>query len=60
MKGTKNQLANINYNKEKRIAQQMFLTSEEIKDRWDNDYQFRTDENLTFFDLKPIENYRMC
>jgi hypothetical protein len=33
MKGTKNQLANINYNKEKRIAQQMFLTSEEIKDR---------------------------
>lgn len=55
----KNQLANISYNKEKRIAQQLFLTSEEIEDRWNNDYQFRTDSNLEFFDLKPIENFQM-
>ncbi len=59
MSGTKDQLANISYKKEKRIAQQMFLTTEEIKDRWDNDYQFRTDKNLEFFDLKPIEDYTM-
>ncbi|EJL66534.1 hypothetical protein [Flavobacterium sp. CF136] len=57
MLGTKDELANINYNKEKRIAQQLYLSSAEIKDRWDNDYQFRTDQNLDFFDLKPIEKF---
>ncbi len=57
MSGTKEDLANVNYEKEKRIAQQIYLSSAEIKDRWDNDYQFRTDENLEFFDLKPIEKF---
>lgn len=59
MTGTKDKLANINYNKEKRLAQQMYLNQAEIKDGWDNDYQFRTDTNLEFFDLKPIEKYEM-
>jgi hypothetical protein len=59
MNGTKEELANINYKKEKRIAEQIYLTASEIKDRWDNDYQFRTDQNLEFFDLKPIEKYEM-
>lgn len=55
--GTKDELAHINYDKEKRVAQQLYLSSAEIKDRWDNDYQFRTDDNLDFFDLKPIEKF---
>lgn len=59
MKGTKDELANLNYNKEKRVAQQLYFSDEEIKNRWDNDYQFRTDPNLEFFDLKPVENYKM-
>lgn len=59
LKGSKDDLANEYYDKEKRFAQQLYLSSEEIKDRWDNDYQFRTDFNLEFFDLKPIENYKM-
>jgi hypothetical protein len=59
MTGTKNELANLYYNKEKRLAQQMYLNEAEIKDGWDNDYQFRTDANLDFFDLKPIEKYEM-
>lgn len=59
LKGSKDDLANEYYDKEKRFAQQLYLSSEEIKDRWDNDYQFRTDSNLEFFDLKPIENYKM-
>ncbi|MFD2940811.1 hypothetical protein [Flavobacterium notoginsengisoli] len=59
MTGTKEELANVNYNKEKRLAQQMYLNEAEIKDGWDNDYQFRTDSNLDFFDLKPIEKYEM-
>lgn len=59
LKGSKDDLANEYYEKEKRFAQQLYLSSEEIKDRWDNDYQFRTDSNLEFFDLKPIENYKM-
>ncbi|GGF16067.1 hypothetical protein GCM10011518_26830 [Flavobacterium limi] len=57
MSGSKDELANMNYNKEKRIAQQIYLSSAGIKDRWDNDYQFRTDQNLDFFDLKPIEKF---
>ncbi|SMC38965.1 hypothetical protein SAMN02787074_0893 [Chryseobacterium sp. YR221] len=59
MKGTKDELASLNYNKEKRVAQQLYFSDKEIKNRWDNDYQFRTDSNLEFFDLKPIENYKM-
>lgn len=59
LKGSKDDLANEYYEKEKRFAQQLYLSSEEIKDRWDNDYQFRSDSNLEFFDLKPIENYKM-
>lgn len=59
LKGTKDDLANVNYGKEKRLAQQMYLTKDEIKSGWDSDYQFRTDSNLEFFDLKPIENYEM-
>lgn len=59
LKGTKDDLANVNYGKEKRIAQQMYYTPQEIKSGWDNDYQFRTDSNLEFFDLKPIENFKM-
>ena len=38
---------------------QMYLSSEEIKNSWDKEYQFRTDDNLEFFDLKPIEKYKM-
>lgn len=59
MTGTKNELANLYYDKEKRLAQQMYLNEAEIKDGWDNDYQFRTDANLDFFDLKPIEKHEM-
>ncbi|MCS4162973.1 hypothetical protein [Sphingobacterium sp. BIGb0116] len=59
MKGTKDDLANVVYEKEKRLAQQMYLSSEEIKNNWDKEYQFRTDEDLEFFDLKPIEKYKM-
>lgn len=59
MKGTKDDLANAFYNKEQRLAQQMYLSLEEIKNSWDNDYQFRTDPDLEFFDLKPVENYKM-
>ncbi|MDW8547555.1 hypothetical protein NG800_001445 [Epilithonimonas ginsengisoli] len=59
MKGTKDDLANIHYDKEKRLAQQMYLSSEEIKNSWDNDYQFRTNPDLEFFDLKPIEKYKI-
>lgn len=59
LKGSKDDLANEYYEKEKRFAQQLYLSPEEIKDRWNNDYQFRTDSNLEFFDLKPIENYKM-
>ncbi|MDR6545765.1 hypothetical protein J2810_001813 [Chryseobacterium rhizosphaerae] len=59
LKGTKDDLANVNYGKEKRIAQQMYYTPQELKSGWDNDYQFRTDSNLEFFDLKPIENFKM-
>ncbi|MCZ4244802.1 hypothetical protein [Pedobacter punctiformis] len=59
LKGTKNDLANVFYNTEKRFSQQLYQSSTEIKYRWDNDYQFRTDDNLNFFDLKPIEKYKM-
>jgi len=59
MRGTKDDLANAFYDKEKRYAQQMYLSSEEIKNSWDKEYQFRTDSNLEFFDLKPIEKYKM-
>ncbi|PXY43560.1 hypothetical protein [Flavobacterium hydrophilum] len=59
MSGTKDELAHINYDKEKRVAQQLYLSSAEIKDRWENDYQFRTDQNLDFFDLKPIEKFNI-
>lgn len=52
LKGTKDDLANINYEKEKRLTQQMYLSKEKIKSGWDNDYQFRTDSNLEFFDSK--------
>jgi hypothetical protein len=57
--GSKDDLANISFAKEKRFAQQMYYTPEEIRSSWDNDYQFRTDPDLEFFDLKPIENYKM-
>ncbi|GEN67616.1 hypothetical protein [Chryseobacterium rhizosphaerae] len=59
LKGSKDDLANVLYTREKRFAQQLYLSSEKIKSRWDDDYQFRTDSNLEFFDLKPIENYKM-
>ncbi|WP_333889388.1 hypothetical protein [Sphingobacterium siyangense] len=59
LKGTKDDLANAVYEKEKRLAQQMYLSSETIKNNWDKEYQFRTDEDLEFFDLKPIEKYKM-
>ncbi|WP_073227928.1 hypothetical protein [Pedobacter caeni] len=59
LKGSKDDLANELYTSEKRTAQQLYSSPEEIKERWDNDYQFRTDANLEFFDLKPIENYKL-
>ncbi|MBB6370070.1 hypothetical protein [Chryseobacterium shigense] len=59
LSGSKDDLANINFTKEKRLTEQMYFTKEEIKNGWDNDYQFRTDSNLEFFDLKPVENYKM-
>lgn len=59
LNGTREDLANINYEKEKRLAQQMYFAKDEVKRGWDNDYQFRTDSNLEFFDLKPIDNYEL-
>lgn len=59
LKGTRDDLADAFYNTEKRFSQQLYQSSAEIKYRWDNDYQFRTDANLDFFDLKPIEKYKM-
>lgn len=59
LKGTKDDLANNFYHTKKRFAQQLYQSTAEIKQRWDNDYPFRTDDNLDFFDLKPIEKYKM-
>lgn len=58
MKGSWSTLANIYYNREKRVAQQLYLMPDEIKNRW-NEYVFRTNTDITFFDLKPIEDYKM-
>ncbi|OCA78726.1 hypothetical protein BBH99_07595 [Chryseobacterium contaminans] len=59
MKGSWSALAAIYYNREKRVAQQLYLLPEEIKSRWNNNYVFRTNTDITFFDLKPIEDYKM-
>ncbi|MCS4302801.1 hypothetical protein [Chryseobacterium sp. BIGb0232] len=58
MKGSWSTLANIYYNREKRVAKQLFLLPDEIKNRW-NEYVFRTNTDITFFDIKPIEDYKM-
>ncbi|RXM41325.1 hypothetical protein BOQ62_00625 [Chryseobacterium sp. CH21] len=58
MKGSWNTLAAIYYNREKRVAEQLYLLPNEIKQRW-NEYIFRTNTDITFFDLKPIEDYKM-
>ncbi|RXM53051.1 MULTISPECIES: hypothetical protein [unclassified Chryseobacterium] len=59
MKGSWSTLAAIYYNREKRVAQQLYLLPDEIKSRWNNDYVFRTNTGITFFDLKPVEDYKM-
>lgn len=59
MKGSWSALAAIYYNREKRVAKQLNLLPDEIKSRWNNDYVFRTNTDITFFDLKPIEDYKM-
>lgn len=59
MNGSWSSLASIYYNREKRIAQQLYLLPDEIKSRWNNNYVFRTNTDITFFDLKPIEDYKM-
>lgn len=59
LNGTKDELADLYYEREKRYAQQMYLTPSEIKNRWDKEILFRTDPNINFFDLKPIENYKL-
>lgn len=58
MNGSWSTLANIYYNREKRVAKQLLLLPDEIKQRW-NDYVFRTKTDITFFDLKPVEDYKM-
>lgn len=59
LNGSKDELADLYYEREKRFAQQMYLTSSEIRNRWDKEILFRTDPNISFFDLKPIENYKL-
>ncbi len=59
LNGTKDEIVNLYYEREKRFAQQEYLTEKEIKDRWDNEVLFRTNPNITFFDIKPIENYKI-
>lgn len=59
MKGSWSALAAIYYNREKRVAKQLYLLPDEIKSRWNNDYVFRTNTDITFFDLKPVEDYKM-
>ena len=56
--GSWSALANIYYNREKRVAQQLYLLPEEIKQRW-NEYVFRTKTDISSFDIKPIEDYKM-
>lgn len=58
MTGSWSTLAAIYYNREKRVAKQLYLLPNEIKDRW-NEYVFRTNTDITFFDVKPIEDYKM-
>ncbi|MGE8553470.1 MAG: hypothetical protein ACN6OB_05960 [Chryseobacterium jejuense] len=58
MTGSWSTLATIYYNREKRVAKQLYLLPNEIKDRW-NEYVFRTNTDITFFDLKSIEDYKM-
>ncbi|WP_123899595.1 hypothetical protein [Chryseobacterium bernardetii] len=57
--GSWSTLAAIYYNREKRVAKQLYLLPNEIKDRWNNDYVFRTNTGITFFDIQPIEDYKM-
>ncbi|WP_160138295.1 hypothetical protein [Chryseobacterium sp. c4a] len=57
--GSWSALANIYYNREKRIAKQLYLLPDEIKDRWNHEYVFRTNTDIAFFDVKPIENYKI-
>lgn len=59
MKGSWSALASMYYNREKRIAKQLYLLPDEIKNRWNNEYVFRTNSDITFFDLKPIEDYKI-
>lgn len=59
MKGSWSALASLYYNREKRIAKQLYLLPDEIKNRWNNEYVFRTNSDITFFDLKPIEDYKI-
>lgn len=57
--GSWSSLAAIYYNREKRVAKQLYLLPDEIKSRWNNDYVFRTNTDITFFDIKPVEDYKM-
>lgn len=56
--GSWSALATLYYNREKRVAKQLYLLPDEIKHRW-NDYVFRTNTDITSFDIQPIEDYKM-
>lgn len=56
--GSWSALANMYYNRERRIAKQLYLLPDEIKNRW-NGYIFRTKADITSLDIKPIEDYKM-
>jgi hypothetical protein len=59
LNGTKDEIANLYYEREKRFAQQEYLSKDKIITRWDNEILFRTNSNITFFDIKAIENYKL-
>jgi hypothetical protein len=56
---TKDDIVDVYYERGKRYAQQMYLHKDAIKKDWDTETIFKTDPGITFFDLKPIEKYKM-
>jgi hypothetical protein len=53
-------LAAVSYNKEKRIAQQLYYTKKKSPERWEVDYldDFNAEENIGYT-MEPIENFRL-
>jgi len=59
-KRDKNRLAEKVYEKEKIIAQQLYLTKDGVKNRWDDDYLDDFDsKKIKNFIMEPIENYKL-